>query len=147
MWECYSEAMTTHLAHDCFVFSKDFPSSLPSLHIFDVFPCIGVLFGVVLFCSGGWGWITLGLASWPFPWKPCNRYEEPESRLVCFAVTTSRGVAPNLGPCEQVQHQALRSCSAGAVLKLHIPLQVKGRVVVWSIERWHKHVGNSLSTR
>lgn len=35
--------MTTHLAQDCFVFSKDSPSPL-SLHIFDVFPCVGVLF-------------------------------------------------------------------------------------------------------
>lgn len=58
--------------------------------------------------------------------KPCNRYEEPESRLVWFGVTTSSGVAPNLSPHEQVQHQSLGMCSAGAALELHILLQANG---------------------
>lgn len=58
--------------------------------------------------------------------KSCNRYEEPESRLVYFGVTTSSGVAPDLSPHEQVQHQSLGMCSAGAALELHIPLQAKG---------------------
>lgn len=131
MWECYSKAMTTHLAQDCFVFSKDSPSPYPYAFLM-CFHVLGFCFSFLMFLGGfffrrvGVDHFTFSLPAIPWETKPCNRYEEPESGLVCFSVTTSSGAAPHLSPHEQAQHQSLGICSAGAALELHILLQAKG---------------------